>query len=312
MKYFSSRRAIVRLVSFLCAALTVCMLSCPLAEVRLKRAEEAELDALMCGIDAITGAVCGIAQGKDTASQVSIADTALMLLPLKSDTADSLGRFLKAALNTPPESPDYALVADYAAALYGRLICISDSISSRASSSAEAAAMLPSLSLRLPLPEVSEIDGGDTDENFTMLKGSYDISEGEARDKAAEVIGSGIPLRLNQLNGTYPEVYSFGCANAYADITKYGGYLLRYSLAITPDAASLSTEEALQLLDRFVFAQGLGTIELCDVFEEGGFLRAIYHRRGLDPLDSPKIKAGIALDTGKVCYFDAYDFMKYS
>nr|MBQ4318983.1 germination protein YpeB [Clostridia bacterium] len=313
MKYFSSKRSAVRVFTFMCAALAVSVLTYPLAEIGMMRADTAELDAIVCGIDALTDAVCGIADGRATESNVKAAEISLMLLPLNGETAESVGEFLRAAESTPPHSKEYAMVSDYAKALYTQLRAVGDRIASEGSSPSEAASMLPTLCLSLPLPEIPPEENSNAAEvRFGLLSGQDEVSEGEARDTASKVIGKCINLRLNPSNRRQPEVYSFYCSNAYADITKYGGYLVRYSLAVTPDAAVLSTEEALRLLDRFVYEHGFGKVELCDLYEEGGFLRAVYQKRGLDPLTSPKIKAGIALDTGKICYYDAYEFMKYS
>jgi len=306
-----SSRTLVRLVTFLCAALTVSLIACPLSEMRYTRAERAQLDMMRRGIDILCGAVQGIADGEDPIPHIRAANTALTLLPLDGDTSASLAHFLETAASISHDSADMTLITDYAAALYGRLCLLSDFITSSQSDSIyrDTAAMTPTLMLSLPLPLLGDTvftEHAKEDSNAEI--DAPEISEAEARDRASSVIGVNIGLRLNYDNRTIPEVYSFTCSNAFIDITKYGGYLLRYSLAITPDAAKLTTGEALQLTDKFVYARGHGSIELYDAYEDGGFLWTVYKKRG-DGENGAKIKAGIALDTGKICFYDASEFI---
>ena len=223
-----SSRTLVRLVTFLTAALAVSLIACPLSDMRYTRAERAELDMMRRGIDILCGAVQGIADGEDPLVHIRAANTALTLLPLDGDTSASLAHFLETAASVSPDSADMTLITDYAAALYGRLCLLGDFITSSQSDSVyrDTAAMTPTLMLSLPLP-------GDTvftehaKEDSTAEIDAPEISEAEARDRASSVIGVNIGLRLNYDNRTIPEVYSFTCSNAFIDITKYGGYLLR-------------------------------------------------------------------------------------
>jgi len=307
----SPSRRVIRLITYLCAAIVISFIACPLAEVRHTYAESARTDMLRRGIDILGDAVRGIADGEELTPHIRAADTAVTLLALDGDTAVSLEKFLIAAASAQPDSDDMVLVRSYAAALYNRLCCIGDVLASSVSGSAyrDASALIPTLRLSLPLANDSLLLSGENEPaEFPMLKGAQEISEGEARDKAVGIIGLGMSLRLNMNNRTKPEVYSFICGNAFIDITKYGGYLLRYSLAIAPEAPVLTTEEALRLCDKFVYSQGCKNIELYDAYEDGGFLWTVYKKRS-DSENGAKIKAGIALDTGKICFYDASEFI---
>ena len=311
MKNTTLSRPAIRLLTYLCAAVCVSLIACPVADINRTAAENRCITVMRTGIDILTTAVSGIAEGEDITANIRAADTALILLELDADTAASVADFLRAASDTAPDSPEMPLVREYAEALYNRLCCIGDVLASSSSQSPSgaAASLMPTLKLSLPLESdtLPFSDTSDSDDDIHPNRDDADeISEARARDMASEILGLGITLRLNTNNRSKPEVYSFYCNNAFIDITKYGGYLLRYSLALTPDEPTLSTEEALRLCDSFVYSQGYRNIELCEWREQEGLLRAVYKIRG-DGDDSAKIKAGIALDTGKICFYDAYE-----
>ncbi len=299
-----SRRATVRLITF-------CALFSALFAVFFVRFEygresfrRSENSLCRVGVDLLSEGTAALLEGGDTTGAVALLDAALGILPLDSATTDSLARLIAAARL----SPDNDDVIAYATALSAKLRLVSDLLTSPPTGLRDTTAILAQLDIELPLPDTVERDLSDGG-GFALLDGRDEVSEGYARDIAEAVIGVKVGLRVTVVDGS-PEVYSFAVSNAFADVTKRGGLLLHYSMRHTPKAAKVTLDEALEVMDDFVFAQRYGAIKLCDTYEVGGIIWAEYTVTGDD--SGGIIKAGVASDTGRVCYFDASDYLRWA
>ena len=292
---YSDIRVRIRVFCFLFtfAALSLCAL--PLAEVRAYRAEKAQSELFMSGIDGLTEAVSRIASGEILPETIGAADVSLSLIALDEETALSLADFLRCAAQLSPDSPNYRHVTDYAKALYARLRCIADTAASSEMSTKELTALTSALRLSLNLPEVSPFAAQIAEDESKRPENDdeREISEGEARDMANAIIGKKAVLRLDASD---PEKWVFTCANAYAEIS-HSGRLLSFSLSVPPKPAILTLSEALAVLDDFMLTYAPHPFRLTDTYEEAGLLWAKY-----DTNDG-KAVAAVTLDCGKVVFF---------
>ena len=172
-------------------------------------------------------------------------------------------------------------------------------------------------------PEVpSLIYDGPFSEHLTgaapkTLEGLEEVSEGKARNIAAEFLGVSrakvhfegeqngeeIPCRLYAADGS-------GGATAWVAVTKRGGKILSMLSSRPVGTAVVDPEEAVETAKRFL--EGAGYTDMAETYHmtQGGILTANFaYRQGETICYSDLVKVSVALDTGEVCGFEARGYL---
>ena len=74
MKNTTLSRPAIRLLTYLCAAVCVSLIACPVADINRTAAENRCITVMRTGIDILTTAVSGIAEGEDITANLRAAD----------------------------------------------------------------------------------------------------------------------------------------------------------------------------------------------------------------------------------------------
>ena len=180
-------------------------------------------------------------------------------------------------------------------------------------------------SLRLieqEFPEVpSLIYDGPFSEHLTdmvprALEGLADIDEGAARETAARFLGvsrSRVRL-LDECGGDIP-CYCFasdteGGAEDYVSVTKQGGKVLSMLCSRPAGSANVDVETAVETAKRFLHTNGYADMAETYHMTQNGILTVNFaYRQGEVLCYSDLVKVSVALDTGKVCGFEARGYL---
>jgi hypothetical protein len=147
--------------------------------------------------------------------------------------------------------------------------------------------------------------------NYHILEKEYPIDMIKAEKIARSFIGQAIRLKSYLNEDITPAVYTYSCGNAYVDITKNGGRLLRFAIDQPVTEIVLKESEALSACKAFIENQGYTNMTETYYMSESGILMANYaYTQGDIICYSDLIKVGVTLDTGKVCYYDADSYLK--
>lgn len=182
------------------------------------------------------------------------------------------------------------------------------------------------------IPEIEAIDGifveyptliydgpfSDSEEinNYYTIEETHEIDDKKAESIARRFIGKNIKLKFYKNDDSNPAVYSYSCDNAYVNITKKGGLLLRLAIDQTVEDINLSNEDALKACTAFIENEGYQDMTETYYIVNNGILTSNFayllndKTHGEVICYSDLIKIGVALDTGKVCYFDADSYLK--
>lgn len=182
------------------------------------------------------------------------------------------------------------------------------------------------------IPEIEAIDGifteyptliydgpfSDSEEinNYYTIENAHEIDDKTAESTARRFIGKNIKLKSYKNDDANPAVFSYSCDNAYVNITKKGGFLLRLAIDQTVKEINLTNEDALSACNSFIENEGYQDMTETYYIVNNGILTANYayllndKTHGEVICYSDLIKIGIALDSGKVCYFDADSYLK--
>lgn len=171
-------------------------------------------------------------------------------------------------------------------------------------------------------PEVpSLIYDGPFSEHLTgmaprALQGLPEADAESARDAAASFLGMsrGKVYPVGECGGEIP-CYGFaadtaGGSEVYVAVTKQGGQVLSMLSSRPVGSANVSAEEALAAAEKFLKSAGYGSMAETYHMTQDGILTVNYAFRQGDVLCySDLIKVSVALDTGKICGFEARGYL---
>ena len=180
-------------------------------------------------------------------------------------------------------------------------------------------------SLRLierEFPEIpSLIYDGPFSEHLTgitpkMLDGQAEVDENAAREIAAGFLGvSRARIRvLGECGGDIPcrlfAADTDAGAESYVSVTKQGGRVLSLLCSRPVGSAAVDLETALDTAARFLRANGYADMAETYHMTQGGILTVNYaYRQDGVICYSDLVKVSVALDTGKVCGFEAKGYL---
>lgn len=146
---------------------------------------------------------------------------------------------------------------------------------------------------------------------YSMLKKAREITENEAAEIAAELLGAKVSsLRTEGTVDSEPELFSFSLGDSYVSVTKKGGYIASFMSNPDVSTASLSTEEAITRGAQFL--EGLGYKNMKEsyytVYDGICTVNFAYRHKGVICY-SDLIKVSIALDTGKATALEAGTYL---
>ncbi len=171
-------------------------------------------------------------------------------------------------------------------------------------------------------PEVpSLIYDGPFSEHLTgmtprALEGLPEADAESARDTAASFLGMsrGKVYPIGDCGGEIP-CYGFaadtaGGGEVYVAVTKQGGQVLSMLSSRPVGSANVTAEAALAAAEKFLKSAGFSSMAETYHMTQGGILTVNYAYRQGDVLCySDLVKVSVALDTGKVCGFEAKGYL---
>lgn len=152
--------------------------------------------------------------------------------------------------------------------------------------------------------------------NYHTLETSHEVDSENAEYNARRFLGKSIKLKSFENNDMNPQIYSYSCGNAYIDITKRGGYILRMGIYQPVSEINLNENEALSACYAFIENQGYNNMKATYYISDEGIMTANYAyvinnaKHGEIICYSDLIKIGVMLNTGKVCFYDADSYLK--
>ena len=147
--------------------------------------------------------------------------------------------------------------------------------------------------------------------NYYALETEFPIDMIKAERIARRFLGKSIRLKSYLNEDINPPMYTYSCGNAYINITKNGGKIIRYAIDQPVTEIVLNASEALSACRAFIENQGYTNMTETYYYSDSGILTANYAYTQDDIICySDLIKVGVTLDTGKVCYYDADSYLK--
>lgn len=156
---------------------------------------------------------------------------------------------------------------------------------------------------------------GNASRGFSMLYKAEKISEGEALEKAKKLLGKHTNLTLVKSSG-FPPVYTYVCNNASVEITVMGGYPIRLLFDLSEKDARYEESECIAAAAKFIENLRIKDMELAKVrYSDGAYFADFAHvytdgSRNIRS-DTETITVGVAADTLRICYYDAYNYYRY-
>ncbi len=147
--------------------------------------------------------------------------------------------------------------------------------------------------------------------DYEMLKKAREITENEAAEIAAELLGSNASaLRREDNVDSEPELFSFSLGDNYVTVTKRGGYIASFMSNPRVSTASLSPEEAITRASQFLEKLGYKNMKesYYTVYDGICTINFAYSDKGVIYY-SDLIKISIALDTGKTTALEAGTYL---
>jgi len=147
--------------------------------------------------------------------------------------------------------------------------------------------------------------------DYHALDNEYEIDMIQAENTARRVLGKSIRLKSYLNEDINPVMYTYSCGNAYINITKRGGKIVRFAIDQPVTDILLNESEAVSACRAFIENQGYTNMTETYYYSESGILTANYaYTQGDIICYSDLIKVGVTLDTGKVCYYEADSYLK--
>ena len=148
------------------------------------------------------------------------------------------------------------------------------------------------------------------------LEGLEEVGEEDARKAAASFlgVGRGRVRPMGEVSGDIP-CRAFACddeggATVWVSVTKQGGKVLGMLSSRPVGSAAVSVEEAVETAKRFLRTAGYSDMAETYHMTQGGILTVNFAWRQDDVLCySDLVKVSVALDTGKVCGFEAKGYL---
>ncbi|NLK39180.1 MAG: hypothetical protein GX303_02865 [Clostridiales bacterium] len=155
----------------------------------------------------------------------------------------------------------------------------------------------------------------DTQRGFDLLYKSDKISEREAYKKAKELLGKNSTLTLVRGNG-FPPVYTYVCNNASVEISVMGGFPIRLLFDLPQTDAKYEENVCVRVAEEYIDQLGIGGVALSRIRWADGICFAEFARTYIDGRqqvlsDRERLTVGVSADTGRVCYYDAYNYYRY-
>ncbi len=144
----------------------------------------------------------------------------------------------------------------------------------------------------------------DTSEGWRLLRERTEVGRREARDVACAFIGGGAVL-TDAENHTFPLLYSFGCKNAAAEVTRMGGRLYRMWIFRIGEGKECSLSLCRQNAESFLKRAGIGGAEISEETVAEDSVRYVF------TADGGSVTVTVKRRGGRVCFFDASHYYRY-
>ncbi len=139
-----------------------------------------------------------------------------------------------------------------------------------------------------------------------LQESSEVIDAVDARRVAARFLGVSADSLHLSCKTTDPVIYTYENDEVIASVTAVGAHVISYSQSIVPAAETVAHEDAVGFAQNFLIARGYADMEPSYYYASGGILYVnfAYVDRGVTVYPD-LIQVGVALDSGKVTYFQA-------
>ena len=213
-------------------------------------------------------------------------------LPLAVTTRDSLQSFFY-NISTLSENEQQEIVKE-AYAYYAKKVS-NDVFGLQANNGVFLVDDIRSLRIEMPPSFAKE------DDNVIFEKSSFNYGESIAKEKARRYLGNMTIIHRSDPNDL---IVRYSNGNAFADVSKNSGALIRYCAAgvIGDGILSFDSSDALQNAGDFLESLSISGIELSSFSISNDRLHAIFKKNG------KFVRISVSLENGKVVTFDASDY----